>query len=328
MKGIVFMKKLISVILVLVFSLCGICSFAANATYSVDSAGISISLPDDMYVFTRKTSPDDEHIAALGLSYDGLMSAFDAKSMYLEAMDTENFNEIVVICEDTTDTNFYELGYDGLYNAVMAEEEAIEKGGRKIESADLYESNHVDFAKIVSSGSGCQVEYTTVYNQKKVRIKFLDFDGSFTDDEAEFFENIIDTVQFTEKPINSKSDKEPESNSEIDGKNNAVQATADPDLSSDASGASALNMDELWKIIGIIAVAIAICTIPALLFRFVFSGGGMSRGGAAVFAIIYSLVMAALFYYAPQKIPQLEIGTYVSIIPLIWGFVIYKIVKR
>lgn len=318
------MKRIVAVILCLVFALMAYPALAANISYKVESAGITIALPQEMYVFTRDVLPTDERITALGLTYEGLMSAFDAQDMYLEAMDTEKFNEIIVIAEDTKDANFYDLGYDGLYNAAIAEEKALEDSGRKVINSDLYENNNVDFIKTISKATDCQVQYTTVYNNKKIKIKLLDFDGTVTEQESEYFEGIVDTVAFINEPVVANKDttqspaKEPE----------AVESNAEVKSDASAKSMADAGVDKLGRLLIIIAVAIAVCTIPALLFRFVFAGGGMSKGGAGVFAVFYSVVMAVLFYYALAKYPQLGISTLICIVPLVWGLAIYKIVKR
>lgn len=312
-------------LLCVLFASAPFAAYAANISYKVDTAGISLSLPQEMYVFTRDVLPTDERIAALGLTYEGLMSSFEAQDMYLEAMDTEAFNEIVVIAESTTETNYYELGYNGLYNAALSEEKALEDSGRKVISSDLYENNDVDFVKTISESTDSQLQYTTVYNNKKIKIRLIDFDGKITEDEAESFESIVDTVTFAQKPVVTKKEEpkpavpaaaEPE-----------PQQTAQSDAAESKDGASG-SVDKLGRLLLIIAAACAVCTIPALLFRFVFAGGGMSKGGALVFAVFYSLAMTALFYYAVTSYPQLKLSIFICIVPLVWSLAIYKIVKR
>lgn len=317
------MKRIFLFLLCALFVICAVPAQATNISYKVDSAGISIALPQEMYVFTRKVRPDDERIPALGLTYEALMASFESQDMYLEAMDTEAFNEIVVISEPTSDANYYELGYDGLYNAAIAEEKSLEAVGRKITSSDLFENNGIDFVKTVSVSNDCQVQYTTVYNGRKIKIRLIDFDGNVTQDEDETFESIVETVTFDAPPV-AEPKKEPEKNSD-------AQAAASPEPEGGApssESAADARVDKLARLLVVIAIAIIICTVPALLFRFVFAGGGMSAGGAGVFAFFYSAAMAVLFYYVIGRYPELGLSIYLCIIPLLWSFAIYKIVKR
>ncbi len=318
------MKRIFVFLLCALFVISAVPAQATNISYKIDSVGISISLPQEMYVFTRQLRPDDERISALGLTYEALMSSFESQDIYLEAMDTEAFNEIVVISEPTADTNYYELGYDGLYNAAIAEEKALEAAGRKITSSDLFENNDIDFVKTVSVSNDCQVQYTTVYNGRKIKIRLIDFDGKVTEDEAESFETIVETVAFAAPPAIEPKNEEPENPQDAQVETSAPPQTA----TSSAESAADAGVDKLGKLLIIIAIAIVICTVPALLFRFVFAGGGMSRGGAKVFAFLYSAAMAALFYYAVTRYPELHLSIYLCIIPVLWSFAIYKIVKR
>jgi len=318
------MKRLFVFLLCALFVICAVPAQATNISYNIDAVGISIALPQEMYVFTRQVRPDDERISALGLTYEALMSSFESQDMYLEAMDTEAFNEIVVICEPTSDTNYYELGYDGLYNAAIAEEKSLEAAGRKIASSDLFENNNIDFVKTVSLSNDCQVQYTTVYNGKKIKIRLIDFDGMVTDDEAESFETIVETVAFASPPAVEPKSEEPQKPKDTQVETSAVPENYTPS----AESAADAGVDKLGRLLIIIAIAIVICTVPALLFRFVFAGGGMSRGGAKVFAFFYSAAMAVLFYYAVTRYPHLHLSIYLCIIPVLWSFAIYKIVKR
>ena len=317
------MKRIFLFLLCALFVICAVPAQATNISHKIDSVGISIALPQEMYVFTRKVRPDDKRITTLGLTYEALMASFESQDMYLEAMDTEAFNEIVVISESTSEANYYELGYDGLYNAAIAEEKALEAAGRKITSSDLFENNDIDFVKTVSVANDCQVQYTTVYNGRKIKIRLIDFDGNVTQDEDETFESIVETVTFDAPPV-VEPKKEPEKNSD-------AQAVASPEPQGSAPSAESAadaGVDKLGRLLVIIAIAIVICTVPALLFRFVFAGGGMSAGGAGVFAFFYSAAMAVLFYYAIGRYPELNLSIYLCIIPVLWSFAIYKIVKR
>ncbi len=311
------MKKIISLLICLTFVLLSASLVYATDTYTIESEGIKISLPDTMYVFDRNTSPDDERIQNLGLTYDALMSSFNSQDIYLDAMDTDNFNEIVVIVQPTDETNYFELKSAELYNAVLSEEKNLKDQGREIVKSDLFEAGNVDFVMTVSMANDAQIQYTTVYNGKKIKIKFIDFNSELTSAESDGFEEIAESVIFTDAPNVSKEEKDVPKDDPI------------TDVPIKDETKSNEMVDKLGKVLIIILVAVIICTIPALIFRFVLSGGGIrSRGGAKAFAFFYSVLMALLYYYILTKHSELNLSIFISVIPLVWSFVIYKIVKK
>ena len=314
------MKKIICVLLSVVFSLLSIVSFASVTAYNAQGADLSISMPDSMYVFDRNVSPNDARITSLGLTYEGLMSSFLSQDIYLDALDTEAFNEIIVISEPTDDKNFFDLAPDGLYNAVINEEKLLTQSGRTIEKSDLFEAGGVDFVKTVSKSKDIFVQYTTVYNGKKVKIRLIDFDGNLTNDEAEGFEEIVETVSFSVAPQKAEKETAPTVA--------ANQPTIDePEKIKEPSEKDALY-NSIKKILVVLLIALAVCTIPALIFRYVFTSDGIKKAGAKAFTFFYTIAMTALFYFIITKHAELKLSILICLVPLLWSFVIYKIVKR
>ncbi len=314
------MKKIICVLLTVVFSLLSTISFASVTSYNVSGADLTLSLPDSMYVFDRNVSPNDSRITSLGLTYEGLMSSFLSQDIYLDALDIEEFNEIVVISEPTEDKNFFDLAADGLYNAVIAEENFLVQDGRTIEKSDLFEAGEIDFIKTVSKSKDVFLQYTTVYNGKKVKIRLIDFDGNLTSEEAEAFEEIVETVTFNTAPLKAKKETTPVSVTD-DPLPQTKSETKEKSKAGDLTGL-------INKIILVIATSVAVCTIPALVFRYVFTNGGIKKTGAKAFTFFYTIAMTALFYFIITKHSELGLSILVCLVPLLWSCVIYKIVKR
>ena len=123
-----------------------------------------------------------------------------------------------------------------------------------------------------------------------------------------------DSEIMTETEKNQKTETAPESNSE--------------DVFSADSVDEKTPYDNLAKIAVIILAAILICTIPALIFRFVFTNGGIGKSGAKILAFFYTIGMTWLFYYIVTKYKELNLSLLICLVPLIWSFVVYKIVKR
>ncbi len=168
-------KNLLVLIVLLMTVFTTTVSFAGNREYLVKEADMTVEIPDDMYVFTRDTAPDDENLKELGFSYDGLKSSFELASIYLEAVDSEDFSEILVIVEDSTDK---------------------------------------DTNKFVRVKSDSAAQYETHRGGKKITVKFVSYAGKHSDEVIEEYENIVENIRFGGKnklPIADATDNNDES---------------------------------------------------------------------------------------------------------------------
>ncbi|MBQ4527848.1 MAG: hypothetical protein II998_07230 [Clostridia bacterium] len=209
-----FFKKISALLLCVV--MCAFCAISANAEvsaeYSIDEIGLKIMISENMYVFTRDVSPDDGRIPEVGYAYEGMMSKFQQENIYLDALATDGFEEIVITSENASEPNYYDLPIKKLYSVIETENAAVETSGRTLVASDLYEHENADFVKIHSLDSSCEsIEYITVYNSRKIRIKYIDYDGEISTDADDAFEAVIDSVVFTEKRIEVPYVETPES---------------------------------------------------------------------------------------------------------------------
>lgn len=318
------MKKSLSFFLCVILILCMPLTCLADSEYVIDDIGIKITFPDNYYVFTRDTLPDDEKFVSLGISYDGLMSVFAAENIYLEAMDTDAFNNFVIICSDTEEANYFDLGVDGLYKAVMSEEERLESGGREIIDADLFEAGNVDYVKIYSKAEDSRMQYITVYNGKKYEFRFVDYNESLTGIDDEYPDSLVEAAIFEQPaqketaPSDSSADKEklPQAPSASPKEADGTYPHADGSLA-----------DCLVDILIFVVLGIIICTIPVVIFRFIFMRTRLRKRTAFVFSFIYAVLMSVAFYFFILHLDIDTVSTYLCVLPLLWSFVIYKIVK-
>ena len=316
------MKKIISVLIcLLTISLC-LTSFGANVSYTVSPANVTVSIPESFYVFTRDTSPDDTRFSSLGFSYDTMMGTFNQQDIYLQAMGTESGNqkEIVLICSATKDSEYSDV--TALYNAAVAEGNALEKEGKTVIAEDIFESGGIDYVMVEYSDIFTCREYITVRSGMKIRLRLTDYEGDITSNEEDEFEAIVKTMTFAEE---KKAAEEPEEEVPQKAPEKEPEKTQEKEAS---KGLTKEMKDRLLRILIIIGASLVLITLPALIMRLFLFRKGLSRGASKVFAIIYSIVVSALILYLAHKGLLGNISPYIAIIPLLWSFVIYKIVKH
>lgn len=172
-------RNLVVLIVALMMVFTSTVAFAGNKEYRIEEAGMTIKIPDDMYVFTRSTPADDPNLKALGFSHEGLLSSFELANIYLEAVNAKDFSEVLVIVEDSAD-------------------------------ADTNE-----FVKVESDSAA---QYEAVSGGKKITVKFVSYAGKQSDKMIKGYEKIVESIRLDGKdklPVaETKEDEKKEESSE------------------------------------------------------------------------------------------------------------------
>lgn len=328
-------KILCFTIFILLVAVSSMPVLGANTKYDMGDIGLSVSLPDTMVVFTRETPPDDEIFASLGITYDGMMSMMESTHTYVNAMDIDGDRgkEILISCEESNDTDYRKASPSELFKAAEAEKNKIAADGRKIIKTDIYEHPDIDFVETHSEdASSHQIQYTTVISGKAYHFRMVCYGECFSSNEESQFEDIMKSVKFD--ALSKKKTDKNQKKTEPVSDSSAVATDAKPD--SDSSGEkkeTASSADEASDGVSTngyllaIVIIILVCTVPALVFRFVFAGGGLGCGAATGFALVYSIAMGIICWLWLGDNP-FGLSKVLSIVPLLWGFAIYRIVKR
>ncbi len=341
------MKKIISLLVCLLILSSALSGFSAGVNYTVSPANITITIPDSMEVFTRNTSPADERFSAMGFGYDTMMESFNSQSIYLQAMSTDagNQKELVLICISTDEKEYSDV--TSLYNAAVAEGNALEKQGKTVITEDIFEHDGTDYIVLEYSDVFSKREYVTIHSGMKIRIRLTDYDGDISSSEEDFLENIIKSVKIpkTEKkePDVQKGESSPEETGEETSVNeteeeNSAKETEEETTSSEPTdessgekkfaGLSEDAKNNIKRFLILLISALLLITLPALIMRLFLFRRGFSRSGAKTFAIIYSILLAILGMYLFDKKLMGDIPVYFVLLPLLWSFIIYKIVKH
>lgn len=194
-------KKLLSLIMCVLLCVFGVLNAsAASVTYSAGKTGITLSLPESMSVFTREISPDAGEISdILGMTYENLMSKYQLENIYLEAINPDTFENIVVTSCASSEKNYYDMTQDEL-NAIVTKEKNAYMSTGSVDSAELYKSaSGTNFVKIAKNADSANLIYVTVYNGNRITIKYTNFSSEITSGQESGFKAVIDSAKFPEK---------------------------------------------------------------------------------------------------------------------------------
>ncbi len=159
------------------------------AIIDVPSADMSLTLPDEWYVFTRDNIEGNTELEELELTYDFMNDLMNENDMYVDAFDDEEeFIVSVVPVEDVGNLNDY---FDS-----EIEDLAVEIQG--IAGADGYElyENDYKFIYLEYMDAGYYIiNYYTIIADRAYTFT-IQKEAEFTDNEKNSYKNIIDSVHF------------------------------------------------------------------------------------------------------------------------------------
>lgn len=194
-------KKLLSLIMCVLLCAFGMLNAsAASVNHSAGKTGVTLSLPDSMSVFTREISPDASEISdILGMTYENLMSKYQLENIYLEAINPDTFENIVVTSVPSAEKNYCDMTLDEL-NAIVTKEKNAYMSTGSVDSAELYKSvSGTNFVKIVKNADSANLIYVTVYNGNRITINYTNFSSEITSGQESGFKAVIDSAKFPEK---------------------------------------------------------------------------------------------------------------------------------
>ena len=148
------MKRIINALL-FVISLSVLLSttaFAAeNNKYHLDELGMSISIPDELAVFTRDTKANDPNLKLFGHTKESMLSIMESGSIYLNALDRNGEYEIVVTMAQSPFEDFSLLSDTSLTALSSTFANTYEKAGATFIDSEVYLRNGAKYLKINSS---------------------------------------------------------------------------------------------------------------------------------------------------------------------------------
>lgn len=182
--------------LLLIVPLLGMGSIADTERYSLEEFGISISLPSDLYVFTRDVRSDDSELRPFGLDGEELAAFFEDNNIVLNAWDEDVNFEIVVT---VTDEAPVESAQTFLALADTVKEEllwAYTDMGFVDVSSEIYRGEQFPFLKTQAAdpASGQRLlQYYTIQNESGISIAMHVYDRALTAADQNMMRDVADS---------------------------------------------------------------------------------------------------------------------------------------
>lgn len=281
LEGGIFMKLKKCVVLSICICLCMIFALSVPAfakTYTAGNTGIKISVSDNMYVFTRETPSDDSKITEIGMTYEGIMSRYKMENIYLEAMDVDSFENIILASVPSDSKNFYDMSRAELDSAI-SKEKSIYGADGNIESVQLYKSSKgIPFVKLTRISDNSALIYVTVYNDNRITVTYSNYSSEITSGQDAGIKTVIDSMVFPEKKTETpvvETEPEPEAASDAE---EIEQVAPESALSEKNADNDSQKSDSLFDKLGIKNVLIIALAALVLVLLLVVIFGKNRRG--------------------------------------------------
>ena len=213
------MKKISMVlIIVLLFGLVISASADSYTEYYLDECGMSIEVPADLIILTRKTTADDPVVAQYGIDISAIQSFFVENDIYLDAFDGNVTSEIIISTSPAeSDLEFSKASDMVLKKIAQSVQPDYEDEGIHVENYSVYKQKETKF--VVQEGYVDPIDeqhymkmYITVVNGKSIGIAMNSYTGPLSDAQKETIKHVVDSANFdsissggSEEPANAGS---------------------------------------------------------------------------------------------------------------------------
>ena len=205
------MKKVLGILLMVAFLLCGALSIAqALAKTDIPELKMSMDIPDNWIIFKRTVDANDPNLARTGMDKTELEQLFIQKNIYLNAIDPNKGNEIVVTMtqsdsvQEAFDLNL--LNEREIRHAAndFKESNDVKNAGFTLTDYVVYKTRQaifVDYDRYYMENEKkfYGKQYFTVINGQAIHIIYNSRSTQpLTAEETALIKNTIDSIVFTE----------------------------------------------------------------------------------------------------------------------------------
>lgn len=172
-----------------------------STTYDWADAEVSISIPNDYYVFTLDMPADDPAYANSGMSKEFEDKILEEGGIYLIALSEDLTHEIFLV-EVDSDLEDFSTDSDGLLAAMAADLRKTYEGlGRHYLKSEIYQHKQTKFIKFYFStqldgGTAYEVMYYTVNAGKEIAVTLSCHDGIVGEARENTLQGIVDSIYF------------------------------------------------------------------------------------------------------------------------------------
>lgn len=235
-------KKIFSLIICMIMCLIPVFgNVYASTSYNLGIDGYSVSIPDDMYVFTKDTPADYEGFDHYGVEYDSMMYQLQIDNQCLYAMEKDGYSDFSLSIASPTISTAGGSAAECIDEIISAEKTSFKSGDVDVSSEIFKSSSGVEFVKVTcSSGNSGRISYVALYNGKQITARYTTHD-SLTSQNQTYAATLVNSMTFPE----ADSDKEPAENTEDKKPQEPDEdkPVANPSLNDDDSSNDETNAD-------------------------------------------------------------------------------------
>ena len=204
------MKKLLTITLALICLIAAVPAAYAfdGATYDLTELNMTVDVPEDWITFTRDIDENDPNLEIFGTTAEAMVSDYESKSIYLNAVCLDPISEIVVtMASDDASKDVFD--FNAISDADMPEAvETIKDEMQKLmgDAATYTETGththtQAKFA-VFNFETGGEMpdhaqQYTTIINGQTINITLHSYAGDLNADQEQMIKDIVDSVTFT-----------------------------------------------------------------------------------------------------------------------------------
>lgn len=191
------MKKLVCVLLILLLMVSLAAPVkAASTEYEIPEFDLTLSIPDGYDVFTRNIRANDPLLAEYGLTRDDVMDIL-GDNVYLDAMELQGNDEIVVTLFEDMGLDFSGLGDTALLLLASGLQESYEESGVTVFSTEVYHHPKLNFMCLyfyIPENNAYGLQYYTIYDGNALSVTLRSYFGAISDAQEKKIQSVVDSI--------------------------------------------------------------------------------------------------------------------------------------
>ena len=298
-----------------------------TTAYTLTEPGITVNIPNDLYVFTRNMTPDNTNPAAFGLNAQDFINYFQAHDTYLNAISSQVSYELHVTMVETPDVqkvnDFNRLTDSELTSFIQNSSSLYQIADGKYGVTETYTGNkgsiflRSDFSIHNSAGNETYgLQYFTIHDGKAINVYLTTYSTDKVAELTPMLTHVVESTVFAKEtvlaPQQSPSAQpsavvQPSANAQPStGAQTSTGALPSTGVLPSADASSGPVIQLISGLLGLIgkpgfpllgiylAATFVLVTFPMLIYRFAIRKSPLGRGRAAIVAAAWGLIIAAV----------------------------------
>lgn len=193
------MRQILSMLIIAALLVCAVVPVhAATSSYYLPDLQLSVDIPTEYDVFTLDMDANDPLFSEYGTTKSELNSQLSAKNIYLNAVDPDGKEEVIVTMAENVISDFDGLSDTVLLTMASAVEDEYQKYGVEVSEYDIFRHSQVAFVRLYfhdSANSAYGLQYYTVYNNQSVNLTLRSYSGPISSAQEATMKSIVDSVR-------------------------------------------------------------------------------------------------------------------------------------